>query len=107
MNNQEKTFLVSLVSETIEFFNTIESALEDKKINLWEMIRIGAEGKDVFQLFKGFSGFNLDSVTVSELEEVAQLIKAEVKSDKVSEKMVYLSLNWIKDTALIIKEVKK
>jgi len=107
MNNQEKTFLVSLVSETIEFFNTIESALEDKKINLWEMIRIGAEGKDVFQLFKGFSGFDLDSVTVSELEEVAQLIKAEVKSDKVSEKMVYLSLNWIKDTALIIKEVKK
>jgi len=107
MNNQEKTFLVSLVSETIEFFNTIESALEDKKINLWEMIRIGAEGKDVFQLFKGFSGFDLESVTVSELEEVAQLIKAEVKSDKVSEKMVYLSLNWIKDTALIIKEVKK
>lgn len=107
MNNQEKTFLVSLVSETIEFFNTVESALEDKKINLWEMIRIGAEGKDVFQLFKGFSGFDLESVTVSELEEVAQLIKAEVKSDKVSEKMVYLSLNWIKDTALIIKEVKK
>ena len=107
MNNQEKTFLVSLVSETIEFFNTIESALEDKKINLWEMIRIGAEGKDVFQLFKGFSGFDLESVTVSELEEVSQLIKAEVKSDKVSEKMVYLSLNWIKDTALIIKEVKK
>ena len=107
MNNQEKTFLVSLVSETIEFFNTIESALEDKNINLWEMIRIGAEGKDVFQLFKSFSGFDLESVTVSELEEVAQLIKAEVKSDKVSEKMVYLSLNWIKDTALIIKEVKK
>jgi hypothetical protein len=106
MNKKEKTFLVSLVLETIEFVSTIKDALSDKKINLWEMIRIGAEGKDVFQLFKGFSGFDLGTITESELRQVANLIKSEIENDKISEDQVYYALNWIKYTALSIQEAR-
>lgn len=74
MNKSQVSVLVKFVTEGAELFQAFKDATEDGKIRLFEWINIARESGDVFEALKAFKGFQIESITSEEIEEVTDVI---------------------------------
>ena len=70
---------VNFVTQTVEFFNVVGEATEDKKIKFLEWFSIVREGSDVFQALRELRGVDVENITDYQIEEVSWIIFQEVE----------------------------
>ena len=97
MNKKQVSVLLQFFTEGVEFFATIKDAKEDGKISIFEWFKIVRESGDVFGALKDLKGFEIESITDSEIEEIVDLILSEIDRE----------VNFTRDQAIWTMNIAK
>ena len=108
MNKKEVSVLVNFVTEGAELFQAFKDATEDGRIRLFEWINIARESGDVFEALKAFKGFQIESISSEEIEEITDIIfdQMEIEPKFTQEQCIYI-LTTAKYFTLSIKSFVK